>query len=144
MQCQFKYERICPLSSHILQKRTRLFKYMVFFKSVFVVFIQSYLSVSMLKYAYKNVFFQPIYKFNTLQVAMFLQWYWTGSMKYFTSYIYKLRYYSIHLNKLMYVINIFLQKRSYLNAISYNGLLLYQSCRIPNTLQLMQFSKKLK
>ena len=48
-----KYERICPLSSRILQKRTRIFKYVVFFKSVFVVF---YKIVLKRKYAYKECF----------------------------------------------------------------------------------------
>ena len=35
---QIKYEHICPLSSHILQKRTCIFKFHIFFKSVFVVY----------------------------------------------------------------------------------------------------------
>ena len=39
-----------------------------------------------------------LYKLSTLQVAVFLQWYWTGSMKYFTIYIYKLQYYSMYDN----------------------------------------------
>ena len=33
-----KYQRICLSASRILQKRTRIFKYDVFWKSVFVIF----------------------------------------------------------------------------------------------------------
>ena len=54
-------------------------------------------------YLHIKCFTSCIYKLNTLQVAMFLQWYWTGSMKYFTSYIYKLWYYSIYLIYLIFV-----------------------------------------
>ena len=35
-----EHERICPLSSRILQKRSCIFKYDVFLKSVFVVFYE--------------------------------------------------------------------------------------------------------
>ena len=53
--CNIKYERICPLASRILQKRIPIFKYIIFFKSVFVVFLEIVFKGTLLKYASKNM-----------------------------------------------------------------------------------------
>ena len=66
MAIVIKYERICPLSSCILQKCTRTFQ--VFFKNLLSYFKKSYVSISTSKYAYLDVFYY--YNFAYICILM--------------------------------------------------------------------------